>query len=51
VNSDEILRSAPQPDPALPIYLAGETFSRSQAWVEGALESASDVITRLLDAG
>ena len=26
-NSDEILRIAPQPDPALPVYLANEAFS------------------------
>lgn len=46
--SDEVLELAPQPDPSLPIYLAGEAFSRQQSWVEGALESAEAVLTRLL---
>jgi monoamine oxidase len=41
---------APQPDPNLPIYLAGESFSRSQTWVEGALETGADVVRRILDA-
>ena len=46
--SDEVLALAPQPDPALPIYLAGEAFSRQQSWVEGALEAAEAVLERLL---
>jgi monoamine oxidase len=39
---------APQPEPELPIYVAGEAFSRAQAWVEGALETADRVVQRLL---
>ena len=39
---------APQPDPSLPIHLCGEVFSRSQGWVEGALETADAVASRLL---
>jgi monoamine oxidase len=46
--SDEVLPLAPQPDPRVPIYLAGEAFSRHQSWVEGALESADSVSERLL---
>ena len=47
VNSDEILGLATQPDPALPVYLANEAFSRRQSWVEGALEAAEDAVDRL----
>lgn len=47
-NSDEILELAVQPDPALPIHLCGEVFSRSGAWVEGALEPAAALADRLL---
>jgi len=34
----------------LPIYLAGEAFSRQQSWVEGALEAAEAALERLLSA-
>jgi monoamine oxidase len=50
VISDEVMAIAPQPDPHLPIYLAGESFSRSQTWVEGALETGAAVVNRLLAA-
>ena len=45
--SDEMIALAPQPDAALPVYLATEAFSRRQSWVEGALEAADVVVTRL----
>jgi monoamine oxidase len=50
VRSDEILELATQPEPDVPIFVAGEAFSRSQGWVEGALESAQAVVDRLLSA-
>jgi monoamine oxidase len=50
VVSDEVMAIAPQPDPSLSIYLAGESFSRSQTWVEGALETGAEVVNRLLAA-
>jgi monoamine oxidase len=33
---------------SLQIHLCGEVFSRRGAWVEGALETASNVSERLL---
>jgi monoamine oxidase len=51
VNSDDMMDLALQPDPAVPLFVAGEAFSRSQAWVEGALASAQSVVDRLLDGG
>jgi len=47
-NSDEIIDLAAQPDASLPIHLCGEVFSRRGAWVEGALETADAVASRLL---
>jgi lysine 2-monooxygenase len=29
-----------QPDPTVPVYICGETYSNEQGWVEGALNSA-----------
>lgn len=48
VNSDEAMATAEQPEPDVPIYVCGETFSRAQAWVEGALGTAEAVARRLL---
>jgi monoamine oxidase len=48
-NSDDMIDLAAQPDPALPIHLCGEVFSRRGAWVEGALETASSVVERILE--
>jgi len=47
-NPDEIMPVAVQPDPSMPIYVCGESFSRAQAWVEGALETAESAAERLL---
>lgn len=48
INSDEAMATALQPDPALPIHVCGETFSRAQAWVEGALATAHALADQLL---
>ncbi len=48
--SDDVMAAAVQPDPALPIHIAGETFSRAQGWIEGAFESAETVTRRIIDA-
>ena len=48
-RSDDVIQAAIRPDPAVPVYIAGETFSRSQSWVEGALETAELVTEQLLD--
>ena len=49
--SDEVMKIAPQPDPKLPIYLAGEAYSNCQSWAEGALESTDAVFERLTSQG
>lgn len=48
-NSDEAMMVARQPDPDLPIHICGETFSRAQAWAEGALATAHDLADQLLE--
>jgi lysine 2-monooxygenase len=48
VNSDEAMVAARQPDPDVPIHMCGETFSRAQAWVEGALATAHELADQLL---
>ena len=47
--SDEVMELAIQPQPGIPFHLAGESFSRSQSWAEGALETAEMVVQRLLE--
>ena len=47
-NPHEVMPAVVQPDPALTIYVCGESFSRGQAWVEGALETVETVTERLL---
>jgi monoamine oxidase len=48
-NSDDAMVTARQPDPDVPIHICGETFSRAQAWVEGALATAHDLADQLLE--
>ena len=41
----------PQPDPAVPLYVCGESYSHDQGWAEGALDTAEQVVRKLgLDA-
>ena len=48
--SDDMAAMAIQPDPRLPVHVAGETFARAQGWIEGALETAEIVTERILGA-
>jgi lysine 2-monooxygenase len=47
VRSDEIIATAIQPDPGVRLFICGESFSRAQAWAEGALETADAVVQAL----
>ena len=38
-----------QPIDGVPLYTCGEGFSMKQAWMEGALETADDVLANILD--
>jgi monoamine oxidase len=46
-DSVQVIADIIQPNPGRELYICGEAFSRWQAWVEGALESASTVVDRL----
>ncbi len=46
-RSWDVKARVPQPDPVHAVYLCGEAWSTTQAWVEGALESAAAVVDRL----
>lgn len=47
-RSWEVIPGMVKPDPDHELYTCGEAYSTSQAWVEGALESASLVVDRLV---
>jgi monoamine oxidase len=46
-RSWEVKARIVQPIPELEVYVCGEAYSTSQAWVEGALETADVVVQRL----
>ena len=41
-HSEDYYQDILNPDPSHPIYIIGEAFSQHQAWIEGALQTASD---------
>ncbi len=46
-DSVQVIADIAQPSPDLELYVCGEAYSRWQAWVEGALETAATVVERL----
>ncbi len=46
-KSWEILQDMTQPVPDFPCYICGEAYSTNQTWVEGALQTAEIVLTKL----
>jgi lysine 2-monooxygenase len=51
VRSDDEMRRAVQPLPGVELFLCGEAFSRAQAWVEGALETAEGAVVAAMSSG
>ena len=47
-RSDDVIRDLIRPIPGLELFICGEAFSRAQAWVEGALETAETVVEAVL---
>jgi monoamine oxidase len=47
VKSWEVMEEMIQPNPRLRVYVCGEAYSNSQGWVEGALETAEEVLRRI----
>lgn len=48
VDSARVMRRIQKPHPHLPLTICGEAWSRQQGWVEGALQSAEEVLDRHL---
>lgn len=48
VKSYEVSKRIVQPKPPYPVYICGDAYSHAQAWVEGALETAEDLLQRHL---
>jgi lysine 2-monooxygenase len=46
-DSSRVIADIVQPQAGHELYICGEAYSRWQAWVEGALESAATVVERL----
>ena len=42
-----MIRAAVRPIPGLDLFVCGDSFSRGQGWVEGALETADLVVAEL----
>jgi monoamine oxidase len=45
VDSQRIIGRVQKPYANMPLYICGEAWSRQQGWVEGALESADEVLS------
>lgn len=47
-RSRDVAMRMRQPSPPDPVYVCGEAWSQQQGWVEGALETADDVLENVL---
>lgn len=47
VRPDQVAKQILQPDPSQGLYVCGEAYSFDQGWVEGALDTAEQVVTML----
>jgi monoamine oxidase len=47
VRSWEVKKAIVQPADEVPMYICGEAYSDAQGWVEGALQTAEDMLSRL----
>jgi monoamine oxidase len=47
VDVATVASSILQPDPSVPLYVCGEAYSHDQGWVEGALDTAEQVVEKL----
>jgi monoamine oxidase len=45
-RSEDVMERMTQPVDGVPVYVCGDSFSRTQGWVEGALESAELMLQR-----
>jgi hypothetical protein len=47
VQPDQVATAILQPDPTVPLYVCGEAYSHDQGWVEGAFDTAEQVVEKL----
>jgi hypothetical protein len=47
VRPDQVAAAILQPDESVPLYVCGEAYSHDQGWVEGALDTAEQVVESL----
>ena len=47
VDVSTVASSILQPDTSVPLYVCGEAYSHDQGWVEGALDTAEQVVEKL----
>ena len=50
IDSSRVRRQMRKPFAELPLHVCGEAWSSQQGWVEGALESADEVLSFFLPA-
>lgn len=48
VNSEEVKHKITNPIEGVPLYICGEAYSDGQGWVEGALQTADIMLTKLV---
>jgi monoamine oxidase len=46
VDSERVAQRMLQPVERVPLFVCGEAFSRHQGWIEGALQTAEDVLSK-----
>jgi Flavin containing amine oxidoreductase len=49
VDSEQVGRDILQPKPPLPVFICGEAYSHQQGWVEGALQTADEMLRAHFD--
>jgi monoamine oxidase len=47
VDAEAVALAMVQPDPGVPLFVCGESYSHDQGWAEGALDTAEQVVQKL----
>ena len=46
-DSTKLHKQMLKPNPSIPVYVCGESFSQNQGWIEGALENVLEMMKLL----
>jgi hypothetical protein len=49
VDSEQVAHDILQPKPDVPVFVCGEAYSHQQGWVEGALRTADEMLTKYFE--